>query len=595
MSTDGHEKVFLATTALEEFWDTTRPMVFLGEWCLLYGRRSFWESLKGQLLESPFDNGEAAHAAYHYVNEIYERILPLLGDFLNKIHNKSFSTRYWRIVLGPWLHLYLSVIYDRYITLLDVLGRYPDFTAIGLSEESFVVPRDTLEFVQFLKGDPYNLQIYTNVLLFMEKEFPRKNLNVTADPFIKVERFGSIKGTVKRLTKKIWKGVGRHWGSGSIVLRDSYFSRSMELKLFITTRGKVWPVTGEAVELPFFTPRRQDRKTLQNTLPENSEFEKLIKKILPFDIPQCFIEGFNTVTKGAGKDYPAKPKGIFSANAWHFDEAFKQWAAISAEKGTLLIGTSHGGNYGGLANMPFENHETAIVDRYYSWGWERADCTAEVIPFPSSKLVGIKKNGASNRKSGILWVATACPRYFVQAPFWPKHFQEYLSWQFRFVKTLLKEVMDELRLRPHYENNGWEIVQRLHDCIPCMQIETWEIPFLESLANCRLYVCDHLSTTFAEALAANKPTILFWNPQTNELRPEAQPYYDLLRKSGILFNTPESAGKAVNHIYDDVETWWNVPERQNAVEVFCERFARTSPDAIELWVAEFKRVAKSVV
>jgi putative transferase (TIGR04331 family) len=104
-------------------------------------------------------------------------------------------------------------------------------------------------------------------------------------------------------------------------------------------------------------------------------------------------------------------------------------------------------------------------------------------------------------------------------------------------------------------------------------------------------VCDHLSTTFAEALAVNKPTILFWNPETNRLREAARPYYDLLKRGGILFDTPEGAGRAVNQIYDDVETWWNDPERQNTVETFCKRFARNSPDAIELWTAEFKRIA----
>lgn len=59
----------------------------------------------------------------------------------------------------------------------------------------------------------------------------------------------------------------------------------------------------------------------------------------------------------------------------------------------------------------------------------------------------------------------------------------------------------------------------------------------------------------------------------------------------FFFDTPESAGVAANQIYDDVETWWNNPERQNAVETFCERFARNSPDAAKLWAAEFKKIA----
>jgi putative transferase (TIGR04331 family) len=130
----------------------------------------------------------------------------------------------------------------------------------------------------------------------------------------------------------------------------------------------------------------------------------------------------------------------------------------------------------------------------------------------------------------------------------------------------------------------------MKDCIPEIQIELWEEPFQKSLENCRLYVCDHLSTTFAEALAANKPTVLFCNPQTNKLRPEAQPYFDLLRGCGILCDTPEAAASIVASVYDDVETWWGTPERQAAVRLFCARFARTSPDAISLWSNELLRM-----
>src|SRR5207249_1139558 len=100
---------------------------------------------------------------------------------------------------------------------------------------------------------------------------------------------------------------------------------------------------------------------------------------------------------------------------------------------------------------------------------------------------------------------------------------DYILWQSRFAKTLLPEIRTEVRLRPHREDD-WNIIQRMKDGFPDVKIETWDISFQESLANCRLYVCDHLSTTFAEALAANKPTILFWNPQSNQLRAEAQPY-----------------------------------------------------------------------
>ncbi len=586
---DGNKQVFLATTALAEFWDASKPIVFLGEWCLLHARRSFWEPLNGRLLESPFDHGEAAHAAYQYINGIYERILPLLGNSLNRLHGKHSSERYWRIVLGPWLQLYLSVAFDRYIHLKRALEQYPDCDTLVLPEDAFVVPSDTLEFTWYIKEDSFNLQIYTKILAAMGKTFPSGARLVQASAHNKFIGH-SWREKALSLIGKIYAGVGAK-STESIFLRSSYFPKLSEFQFFIKTAGNVLPMLRPSAKQSLPLYNTDLRKNLSKIEVGDGEFEQCLSAMLFSDMPRCFIERFSDVHRNAQNTYPKNPKAILSANAWYSDETFKQWAAFSAEKGTLLIGTPHGGNYGGPADMPFEDHETAIVDRYYSWGWERKDCVAEVIPFPASKLVGRKKIGGSNLKSGILWAATSSPRYLMQFPLLPKFFHEYLFWQGRFAKTLHPKIVPALRLRPHREDGGWEIAHRIKECIPGVTIETWDVPFQESLANCRLYVCDHLSTTFAEALAADKPTILFWNPQANKLRPAAQPYYDLLRKSGILFDTPESAAVAVGQIYDDVETWWNDPERQNSVEAFCERFARNSPNAVELWVAEFKRIA----
>lgn len=587
---DGNTNVFLATTALEEFWDTSKHIVFLGEWCLLYSRRSFWKSLNNQLLGSPFDDSETAHAAYHYVNGIYERILPLIGDVLNTIHGTCYSQRYWRIIIGPWLLFYLPVIYDRYSHLRYALDQYPDCTTIVLSESSFITPSDALDFVSLVNDDTFNLQVYTKLLATLGKNFPCKVVQMAQNPLHrkdtgvswKRKALGYLAGIYARSCAK---------ASQSIFFRSSYFSRASEFHLLIRNIGKIFPILPPLFEQSWPPCNNDIRKNLPKIEIGHSEFEQCLSAILFSDMPRCFVEGFCHINRKAQNIYPKIPKAIFSSNGWYLEEVFKHWAAISAENGTLLMGTPHGGSYGGEANMLDENHETAIVDRYYSWGWERTDCVAEVIPFPATKLVGRKKIGASNRETGILWVTTSMARYLRLFPHVPKYFCEYLSWQPRFAETLSEEIMASIRVRPHFADYGWDIIQRLEECIPGVSIETRNVPFQESLVNCRLYVCDHFSTTFAEALAANKPTVLFWNPRTNKLRPDAQPYYDLLRKNGILFDTPECAGAAVNQIYDDVETWWNDPERQNAVKIFCERFARNSPDAIELWVAEFKRIA----
>jgi hypothetical protein len=46
----GSDGVFLATTALEEFWDTSGPILFAGEWCRLPERAAVWRALDAEVL-----------------------------------------------------------------------------------------------------------------------------------------------------------------------------------------------------------------------------------------------------------------------------------------------------------------------------------------------------------------------------------------------------------------------------------------------------------------------------------------------------------------------------------------------------------------
>src|SRR2546427_2927490 len=107
--------MFLATTALSEFWDKDQEILFLGSWCLRYDRRAEWESLKYQVMPCPWDDRKRFYDAAHYLDECGERILIQLTRYLNSVHGTSCSQRYWRILIGPWLIHYMHVAYDRYI------------------------------------------------------------------------------------------------------------------------------------------------------------------------------------------------------------------------------------------------------------------------------------------------------------------------------------------------------------------------------------------------------------------------------------------------------------------------------------------------
>ncbi len=583
---------FLATTAIEEFWDTTKPILFLGEWCRRYSRKSFWEPLDHEVLNSPWEDIKKYYDAARYVFDVYERLLAVLGEALNKIHATEHSKRYWRIVVGSWLQRYITVVYDRYMSLQMALDKCPNLTTTVLSEKDWVTPADTLEFVKFVMQDSYNLQIYSRILKLLGKTFPQKNYSITPRRCLS-EKSLSAKNRLKNLTIVILGKASRAFKSGhSIILRDSCFSTRAQLRLVMKAKGTVWPILGDINQTLRFGIDTLVRAKLQNIFSPKSDFEVLLGKLLPLDIPQSFIEGFEAVAQVVSLHYPQRTKAIFCGAAWYTEDIFNRWAADSSERGTKLFGVQHGGYYGSLEFFPYEYHELGITDRYFSWGWEKSSAPDKVSPSSAAKLSCRKSLGADNRKEGILFAATAWTRYLVQFPWVPIHHREYPLWQFRFIKKMKPEILSKMRVRFHRDDWGWDFAQRWADFCPDVSVENWGVPFFNSLDNCRLCVIDHQGTTFLEALAANKPTVLFWDPVITQPKPQAQPYYDRLRTVGILYDTPEAAADTVSTIYSDTAGWWNHPERQEARRVFCNHFARISSNALDEWAEEFMRISK---
>ena len=110
----------LVTTALEETWDTKKPMLFLGEWCKLYNRKKYWEDLNILIAPYHWDNRELLKSNYYYLNDFYEILLESLSLKLNSIHNVSYSIKYWRIFKKIKLNLEMEALNLEYFNFPNV-------------------------------------------------------------------------------------------------------------------------------------------------------------------------------------------------------------------------------------------------------------------------------------------------------------------------------------------------------------------------------------------------------------------------------------------------------------------------------------------
>ena len=134
--------MFLATTALDQFWDKKQKILLLGEWCL--SGKAVLKGIDYEMLPYHWPALKDAKESQKYINEIYYDVLPVLANHLNKIHNTNYSNKYWKFLIGQWLYMFVSIYYDRYLSITASVQKEIKLSTI-ISRDSYT-PLTLIEF-----------------------------------------------------------------------------------------------------------------------------------------------------------------------------------------------------------------------------------------------------------------------------------------------------------------------------------------------------------------------------------------------------------------------------------------------------------------
>lgn len=581
---------YLCTTAIQEFWNRqAERIVFLGHWCLRYDRQDDWKNLNYEVLPHPWDDREAMYGAALYEEEVYEDLLNILAEFLNDVHGEKHSEQYWRIILGPWLLHYIQAIHERYLCLSMAFQRYPDLKTIGLATSSFNIPRHTRDHLVGSTDDPYNLQLYTTLLQAMDNPITVRDFKWSWDEKKQEGYFRRLLSYFQPLLQNLTIAWARR---APVLLVDMYIPRnqvaSLMLKCGFKARLARLPESEkwvDGISKKNLHPRRQDLSKLP--LSKEDPLKTLLIKTLPINFPLIYLEGYKACRSWVKeKWHKLEVRKILTANAFELNETFKFIAAELKERGSKLIAIQHGGSHGSAKYNPNEALEIKAADEYWSWGWGDKENGVKPMPNPKlSSLTSIKRPASSKEKRYILYIGNIVARYHYRTWSCPTANQgiQYLDWQINFLKSLDVDVRSALIFRPYPVDYGWCLRQRLRDLIPDLKMDDHHDDYYEELMGASLVICDMNQTSLSESLAANIPTIAFWEPRLWELRSEAEPYFQLLRDVGILYHSPFDAAKAVNHLWPKVEEWWMKREIQEARQKFVNQYALNAPDWASVW------------
>jgi putative transferase (TIGR04331 family) len=574
-------KRFLITTALEQSWPDHEPVLFLGEWCRLYSRKNRWSKIDAEVMPYHWNDRAKLRADYSYLQEFYERILRDLGDHLNKIHGVAHGVRYWRILVGPWLGYFIQILFDRWSSIQQACKSYEISGTMSLyGRDQLLVPNDMSEFIQFFTGDEWNQFIYDLILRdhtsipcsYKESLLPKNESKKNSK--------NPTKPRVKMLLKK-----GYIWIANNLCRdRDAFFLTTylpFKDEILINLKFRQMPqlwLPNTTVNIPADYKKRQ---WALHSNPRN-EFESFACTLIAKQIPKTYLEGYpNLLEQIARLKWPKHPRLIWSSGSCFNDDVFKAWAAEKTEQGAPFVTGQHGGHDGTGLWTFVEDHEIAISDNYLSWGWTTPN-QPKVIPvgqFKSKKPFGIQHA----KKSGILMVTGILPRQscHMRSMFVAGQWLNYFEDQCAFVRNLPPPLQQALTVRLHTNDYGWDQIARWRDAFPNLCLNGGHSNIDNLIRQSRLYVSTYNATTFLESFTMNVPTVMFWNPKHWELRDSAIPYFNDLKRVGIFHETPESAARHIETIWDDIDSWWNNIEVRKVLECFKKRYCHLSDDLFD--------------
>ena len=561
----------LVLTALEESWPAdSQPVLFLGEWCCLYSRKAQWEKFDSEVLAYHWDDRNKLYEDYKYCCELLEKILILLTEKLNEIHNVNHTLKYWRILIGPWLINFLPIVLDRWSCLNNaILTKSISEVIILKTSDQAYVPYDMQNFSTFQEDDWWNNHLYSLILQSINlkkityKHVIKINKKKTKDSF-------SITSKFKSFIVKFFSILN---------LRNKYFIITPYIGLFsnisLNMRWFQVPLIYNFKKLSFPPVADKYRDWKLTSENSDSEFEKVLKELIPLQLPIAYLEGFKTL-HNAAKDinWPKNPKIIWTSNSFYLDEVFKIWAAERVENGTPLLIGQHGGGYGQhLIQFP-EYHELKICDNYITWGWGNSN--PNISPIGILKKIKQKKQLSLLPQKALL-VISGAPRYsgtLMSIPIAGQIIQ-YMNDQFEFYEKLSNQVKKDISIRLYPYDYHWDQYERWKDIFPDVDINESDSSFNKIIINSKLVISGWNSTTYLESMASNIPTIIFWRPELFEFREEAVVNFEELKRVGIYHENSSSAAIHAMKIWEDVDSWWSSQEVIEAKNNFVNTYAKT--------------------
>ena len=574
-------KILLAVTNEQRYlYHKVNKIVFTyGEWMEEGCEWAKEHQIDYEALPSKWNSRAKIYNAHNYVEKMAVNLSHEIADDLNCIHNIKFTAKAWEAELHLWLVYWISSLYDKYCDLRQA-KEIGDFAMV--CEENICIQNNLYELGVSMNDISYNVQQYTCLMHYFGYEMiDQQGKNIREIKYVQ----NALTLNEVMANKKFCNKLQNDLQSARVIvdadLRSVLFDNISKL-----TNGLIEYMN---ISRQFYCVSPIDlnlRKTLNRKLNTRDEFEKFIYENIGYFIPVVFLEGFHEIwfLVNTMKNLRA----VISRAPFDENEIIRLLALKARENGGEVYQIQHGG-------MGIEQyigaHCIKYNDVFYSWGWKGKTDFSPYKKMPSIKISKCRNLVRTKDADMILFVENLSKYHIFRFDdYYDSDKLEKIQEEDQFINGLENETFTKLVVRPYLrcEKERRQYLNKRHLGIT---VSGPGVSYHKALSKARLVVIPCMVTTWLEALAADIPVIILMKTEQIFYN-NVGAYKDvqLMKKAGILQETPEEAAKFVNKNYYNIEAWWNSDLVRGVVSRLKGKYAYASRFLGIKWKMEIAKI-----
>ena len=545
------------------------------------------------------DNEKISHLSYHwgnktklhndykYLKNLSEELIIFFVKKLNLVHKENKSIRYWRIILSPWLYVYISSMYDRWEMINSLIKNKNKFSCDYFYSEKIFKNLGTIDYIKKVTSN--ELWNHSNFIRIIEYKKIKKIKFKSKKKLLnfKISYKDEKKSFFINFIDNILSNISIFLNS--TIIENFYISKKDYLNLCL--KSKIFPAYFKS----FFKSKTlynnkinfELRKKVFEYDVNKKNFCNFLLECLKSDFPITYLENYNSLKSEINlKGFQHKKiKKIFSMTSFISNEIFKIWLANKVEDGSKFIISSHGGCLTPKING-FFNYFPKIADKVIT----------------RKKSLNIKEIQMPILKSNFFTKKNNCKKYIYIFDCEPANYPcKIQSWPFindykKIIKNTEKlinyfSIEDQKNIFYRSMNNGKNFSEKIKDKIPSINISNLnKVHFKDIQKDIKLAICMYPETVIVDLITSGIPTIIYIPKKLYSFDTNSEKMIKYLKSNKIYFDNFENLKSHLNKIKNSPIEWWSSKSNQLVIEKFKKNFFKVDKNYIFKWDQLIKKI-----